>query len=183
EVNDKIDTPLITSNRNDSLQHNSITYNNINISKLPTISPRTIRSSRSSRILVQSSTTSSNSIKVRSLELDSDNDASELSTATPHTMITSRSSTQLSATSSKPIEVNNNSASELSAITSRTIKLLSSSRILTWLSTCFNIIEVDNSEVNDDDDASEFFTVTPLATRSSRSSNPAQLSTSSKAIG
>ena len=91
------------------------------------------------------------------------------------------------ATSSKAIQVDDssdyNGASELSAVTSCTIKLLSSLRIPTRLSTCFNTIEVDNFDVNYDNNTSEFFTITPLATRSLRSSNPAQLSTSSKAIG
>ncbi|CAG8477993.1 19645_t:CDS:2 [Gigaspora rosea] len=108
----------------------------------------------------------------------------ESSTAMPHTMSSSRSSTQLSATSSKAIEVDDssdyNGVFELLAVTSRTIKLSSSSRIPTRLSTTSSNTIV----INDDNNASEFFTVnTPLATRSSRSSNPAGYQQVPKQLG
>ncbi|CAG8782418.1 185_t:CDS:2 [Gigaspora margarita] len=193
EVDDEIDNSLIASNENDSPSHYSITYNNTDIPKSPTITPRIIRSLKSSRIPVRSSATGSNSINVRSFELNSDDDdISEPSTATPHTMRSSRSSKvltkKLSAISSKAIEVDDssdyNDTSELSNVTSHKIKLSTPSRIPTQLSTTSsNTIEAGNYDINNDNDTSEFFTVSPLARRSSRSSNSAQLSASSKTIG
>ncbi|CAG8833898.1 1491_t:CDS:2, partial [Gigaspora margarita] len=192
EVDDKIDNSLIASNKNDSPSHYSITYNNTNIPKSPTITPYIMRSSKSSKIPVQSSATGSNSINVRSFELNSDDDnISEPSTAMPHTIRSSRSSKVLTkkllATSSKAIEVDDssdyNDTSELSNVTSHKIKLSTPSRIPTRLSTTSsNTIKAGNYDINDDNDTSEFFTVSLLARRSLRSSNSAQLSASSKTI-
>ncbi|KAF0562117.1 hypothetical protein F8M41_009254 [Gigaspora margarita] len=69
----------------------------------------------------------------------------------------------------------------ISNITSHIIKLLTSSKIPTWLSiTSSNMIEAGNSDIKNNNDIFEFFIVSSLPKRSSRSSNPAQLSTSSK---
>ncbi|CAG8857580.1 11504_t:CDS:2, partial [Gigaspora margarita] len=77
KVDDEIDNSLIASNENDSPSYYSITYNNTDIPKSSTITPPT----------------GSNSINVRSFELNSDDDdVSEPSTAMPHTMRSSRSS-------------------------------------------------------------------------------------------
>ncbi|CAG8564243.1 18223_t:CDS:2, partial [Racocetra fulgida] len=166
EVDDEFDASLIAYNENDFSNHNSITYNNTDIPKSPTITPRIMSSSIPSRIPVQSSATSFNSIKAKNFELDSDDNASESSTTMSRTMRVSRFSkvpAQLSATSFKAIEVdssearNCNDASELSAVTSRTIKLSTHSRIPTWLSA--------------------------TTTSPSRSTNPARLSANSKAVG
>ncbi|CAG8484641.1 12785_t:CDS:2 [Gigaspora rosea] len=162
EVDNKIDDSLIASNGNDSPSH-----------------------------YIRSSATSSNSIKVRRFELNNDDYIPEPFTATPHTVRSSRAlkvpTQKLLATSSKAIEVvdssNYNDASELSTITSHTIKLSTPSRIQTQLSTSTNMIETGNSNVNDNNDTSKFFTISPLARRSLRSSNLVRLSTSSKAIG
>ncbi|CAG8671702.1 4744_t:CDS:2, partial [Gigaspora rosea] len=157
KVNDEIDGSLIESNRNDSPSYYSITYNNTDIPKSPTITPRIIRSSKSSKIPVGSLATSSNSIKVRRFELNSDDYTPE-----PSTTIDDSS--------------DYNDASELSTITSHTIKLSTPSRIQTrLLTTSSNMIETGNSNINNDNDISEFFTISPLARRSSRSSNPVQL--------
>ncbi|CAG8604487.1 3689_t:CDS:2 [Dentiscutata erythropus] len=142
--------------------------------------------------IINDAPTSSNSINIRSFELNSNGDnISEPSNTTPYTTRSLRSSKvpiqKLLPTRSKAIEVDDsfdyNDVSKLSNITSYTIKLSTPSSILSQLSTSSNVIEAGNSDVNDDNDISEFFTVSSLAKRSSRSSNPARLSTSSKAIG
>ncbi|CAG8802306.1 22004_t:CDS:2 [Cetraspora pellucida] len=142
EIDDKIDTQLITSNKtNFPLSYDSITFTNIDTSELSTITSYTIRSSRSLEVLTKLSTRSSNAIEINSTEVNNNNDVSELSVISSYIMQSSRSSRipvrvlvtssnkiEVDTTSSSTIKVNDNevsnynNASELSIITSYTIK-------------------------------------------------------------
>ncbi|RIB19142.1 hypothetical protein C2G38_2083819 [Gigaspora rosea] len=183
EINDEIDDRSIASNESNETdffsRYDSITSTNIDTSELSTVTSHAKRS-KSSKIPVKLSATSSNMIEVNSTEINDDSNASELSTISSRVMQLSRPSripVRLPSKGSNMINVDssdindNNGASELSPTISYIKKPSGSSRISARLvAKSTNAIEVNNS-------ASELSTVTPRAMKSSRSST--QLSTSS----
>ncbi|CAG8653898.1 16844_t:CDS:2, partial [Gigaspora rosea] len=180
EIDDEIDDRSIASNESNETdffsRYDSITSTNIDTSELSTVTSHAKRS-KSSKIPVKLSATSSNVIEVNSTEVNDDSNASTISSRVMQPSRPSRIPVRLSSKGSNVINVDssdindNNGASELSPTTSYIKKPSGSSRISARLAAkSTNANEVNNS-------ASELSTVTPRAMKSSRSST--QLSTSS----